>query len=67
MIRVVFYFENEWVFGAVHNELNKRLFKYGISSQILHWVRVIHAKRFKSWTNTLTFGLPILMELRMDY
>lgn len=37
MIKVVFYFENEWAFGAVHNELNKRLFKYGISSQILHW------------------------------
>jgi glycosyltransferase involved in cell wall biosynthesis len=37
MIKVVFYFENEWAFGAVHNELNKRLFKYGISGQILHW------------------------------
>jgi hypothetical protein len=37
MIKVVFYFENEWAFGAVHNELNKRLFKYGISSQILNW------------------------------
>ena len=37
MIKVVFFFENEWAFGAVHNELNKRLFKYGISSQILDW------------------------------
>lgn len=37
MLKVVFFFENEWAFGAVHNELNKRLFRYGISSQILDW------------------------------
>lgn len=37
MIRVIFFFENEGAFGAVHNEISKHLLAFGISAQILDW------------------------------
>lgn len=36
-MKIVFFFENEWAFGAVHNELAKNLLKYGIHAYVLDW------------------------------
>jgi glycosyltransferase involved in cell wall biosynthesis len=37
MIKVLFFTENNWAFGAIHRALCKRLFKYDINADILSW------------------------------
>ena len=36
-MRVVFFFENEWAFGSIHNELAKRLYSCDINCFVLPW------------------------------
>jgi glycosyltransferase involved in cell wall biosynthesis len=37
MIKLLFYTENNWAFGAIHRALCKHLFNYGIYADILSW------------------------------
>lgn len=37
MINLVFYIEPKWAFGAIHYELCKYLWPYGINAQVLSW------------------------------
>src|SRR5665213_780747 len=37
MKKIVFYTQPEWAFGAIHYELCKYLFKYGIDAHLLPW------------------------------
>jgi glycosyltransferase involved in cell wall biosynthesis len=37
MKNVLFFFENQWAFGAIHKALCKELFKYNIYANILDW------------------------------
>lgn len=37
MKRILFYFENEWAFGTIHNELCKYLWSHGFNCNILDW------------------------------
>jgi hypothetical protein len=37
MIRLLFYTENNWAFGAIHRSLCRHLFKYGVYADILSW------------------------------
>lgn len=57
MIKVVFFFENEWAFGAVHNELAKHLFKFGISCQILHWAKQYTRQEIQELDKSIDFWI----------
>ena len=37
MIKVLFFFENAWAFGSIHNSLAKELYPYGIHTDIIDW------------------------------
>lgn len=37
MRRVLFFFENDWAFGQIHNALIRRLYSHGIHAAILDW------------------------------
>jgi glycosyltransferase involved in cell wall biosynthesis len=37
MKKVLFYIENAWAFGTIHNHLCKHLYSYGIYANILDW------------------------------
>ena len=37
MIKVLFFFENAWAFGSIHNALAKELYPYGIHADIIDW------------------------------
>jgi hypothetical protein len=37
MKNIVFYIESEWVFGRIHYDLSKHLFKHGFNCHVLPW------------------------------
>ena len=37
MVKVLFFFENAWAFGSIHNALAKELYPYGIHADIIDW------------------------------
>lgn len=39
MKKIIFFTQNRWAFGSVHNALCKELYKYGIISNIFDWTR----------------------------
>lgn len=47
MKNIVFFIENEWVFGRIHQDLSKQLFKRGFNCHILPWNRSYSLQEFK--------------------
>lgn len=37
MVKVLFFFENAWAFGSIHNALAKELYSHGIHTDIIDW------------------------------
>ena len=39
MKKIIFFTQNRWAFGSVHNGLCKELYKYGLLCNIFDWTR----------------------------
>jgi hypothetical protein len=39
MRNIVFFTENKWAFGTIHNSLCKELYRFGINAEVLDWER----------------------------
>lgn len=37
MKNIVFFIENKWAFGTIHNSLCKELYRFGINAEVLDW------------------------------
>jgi len=44
MKKILFFIEDNWAFGSIHNALCKELYKYDIYSNLLNW-KVSYTKR----------------------
>ena len=47
MRKILFWFEDAWAFGAIHNSLAKELYKHDIYSNLLHWEYKVKPEEWK--------------------
>jgi ribonucleotide reductase alpha subunit len=55
MKRVLFFIEDNWAFGSIHNALCKELYKYDIYSNLLNWKTRYTKKEFDLLNKTYDF------------
>ena len=70
MKRVLFYTENNWAFGSIHNALCKELYRYGIYSNLLDWKLKYTKKEFDLLNEKYDFFVtmpPAVLELHYNY
>lgn len=60
MIKVIFFVENNWAFGSIHNNLCKEFYKRGIDSEIIDWRIPYPDEDFKVFIDSceIIFTLP---------
>jgi glycosyltransferase involved in cell wall biosynthesis len=70
MKRVLFFIEDNWAFGSIHNALCKELYKYDIYSNLLNWKTRYTKKEFDLLNKTYDFFVtvpPGVLELHYNY
>lgn len=69
-MKIIFYFENNWAFGSIHNALAKELFKKNIYANILDWDKKYSKEEFDYINNScdLFVTSPIcVLRLNREY
>jgi glycosyltransferase involved in cell wall biosynthesis len=70
MKKILFYTENNWAFGSIHNALCKELYNYGIYSNLLDWKLEYTKKEFDLLNEKYDFFVtmpPAVLTLHYNY